>query len=77
MRFGKILAAAAALSLTASPVLAQSASSLSLSGARVGASMEEGNELEGGFIIPLLAVAAVILAVVVIADGGDDAPTSP
>lgn len=79
MRFGKIMAAAAALSLTASPVLAQSASALSLGsvGARAGASLDEESDAAGGFIIPALAIIAVILAVVVIADSGDDAPSSP
>lgn len=78
MRFGKILAAAAALSLTASPVLAQSASALSLgSSVRAAASLEEESDAAGGFIIPALAVIAVILAVVVIADSGSDSPTSP
>ena len=37
----------------------------------------DGESLAGGFLIPALALIAVILGIVVIADGGDDAPVSP
>lgn len=80
MSFAKIsMAAVVALSMTSAPVLAQhSASALSLAGsqARAGATVENGNELGGGFIIPLLALAAIIAGILVVLDD-DDLPESP
>ena len=72
------LAAMLAVSMASTPVLAQSApSAAALSVAeRSGATTEDANELRGGFIIPLLAVLAVI-AGLIIAFGGDDEPESP
>ena len=85
MRLGRILAAAAvSAALVSSPVIAAtgSASALSLgaavpSSARAGADMDDQSDIHGGFIIPLLVVAAVIGAVVAIASGDDNAPSSP
>jgi len=68
------LAAIAAVSMATSPVLAQSASALSV---RSSAQVEDANELQGGFIIPLVAVVAVILGILVIVDDGDGPPRSP
>ena len=72
------VAAIAALALTSTPVFA-SASSLSVASAqtRAGASVEEGSELGGGFIIPLLALAAIVAGILVVVDGDDDSPESP
>lgn len=74
------MAALVALSMTSAPALAQ-ASKLSVAStqtsARAGAVMESENELGGGFLIPLLALGAVILGIVVALDDGEDAPTSP
>lgn len=71
------MTAVAALSLAATPALAQAANPASaLSVSRESASVE-GNELGGGFIIPLLALAAVILGILVVVDGDDDLPDSP
>ena len=74
------VAAALAVSMASTPVLAQSAqaSAASLSvAARSGADMsEEASDLRGGFIIPLVAIIAVILGVLA-ATGGSDRPHSP
>lgn len=73
------VAAALAVSMASTPVLAQTASSaapLSVA-ARSGATTEDANELRGGFIIPLLAVVAVILGILAATSGGNDRPHSP
>ncbi|HEY0622348.1 hypothetical protein [Sphingomonas sp.] len=77
MRFAKTLMAIAACSLATAPALANSASKLSLSSsqARVSTEAGESNEAAGGFIIPLIAVAAVIGGVLVLVDE-DDTPDS-
>lgn len=74
MKLGKLLASVAvATSLVAAPVAAQAATADLRTGTEV-----EGENLGGGFIIPLIAIVAVILGVLVAVDGGgDDAPTSP
>lgn len=79
MRLAKMMMAVAACSLAASPALAaSSASKLSISNSSaVRASSETGksNEAVGGFLIPLLAVVAIIGGVIVAVDG-DDEPDS-
>lgn len=78
MRFAKTLMAVAACSLATAPALANSASKLSLSSAqpaRAATVAGESNEAAGGFIIPLLAVAAIVLGVLVAVDS-DDEPDS-
>ena len=72
------LAAMLAVSMASTPVLAQTApSAAALSVAeRSGAATGDASELRGGFIIPLLALLAVI-AGLIIAFGGDDEPESP
>ena len=74
MRFAKTLMAVAACSLATAPALANSASKLSLSSSAARASTDAGesNEAAGGFIIPLLAVAAVVLGIVVAVDEDSD-----
>lgn len=80
MRLAKMMMAVAACSLATSPALAaSSASKLSLSNAdvvRASTNAGESNEAAGGFIIPLLAVAAVIGGIIILVDGDDD-PDSP
>ncbi len=74
------LVAMLAVSMVSTPVLAQSASSLSVVAAqpaRAGADMDSANAVNGGWFIPLLAVLAVIGGIIAITSGGDDAPTSP
>lgn len=74
------VAAALAVSMASTPVLAQSAqaSAAPLSvAARSGAGISgEASELRGGFIIPLVAVVAIILGILA-ATGGSDRPHSP
>jgi hypothetical protein len=72
------LAAMLAVSMTGTPLLAQTAPSAApLSVAeRSGAETQEASELRGGFIIPLLAVVAVIAGLLA-AFNDDDEPNSP
>lgn len=72
-----LIAAVAAVTMSATPVLAAPANSLSLKGAtavkRVGASAGQKDELAGGgLIVGLLAAAAVVAGVVVVASEDDD-----
>jgi len=82
MSFGKVtMATIVALSMTSASALAQTAtpaSSLSVasSQARAGAALEDESQLGGGFIIPLLALAAIIAGILVVIDN-DDEPESP
>jgi hypothetical protein len=73
------VAAVLAVSMAGAPVLAQSApSAASLSvAARSGAATDDVNELRGGFIIPAVAVVAIILGILALTGGGDDPPHSP
>ena len=72
MKFGRALAAAAvATSLVAAPVAAQA----SAAGQRTGTDVE-GEDLRGGFIIPAIAVIAIILGILALT-GGNDGPSSP
>lgn len=77
--FKNIVGAASAVLLLASAGAAQAnaAKSLSLSNSPVRAATVAGdsNEAAGGFLVPLLAVAAIVLGVVVAVDG-DDEPDS-
>lgn len=75
MKFGRVLAALVATSLLSAPVAAQAAAAERV---RMGSAVE-GEELAGGnFIVPLLALVAVVLGVVALAsDGDDDVPVSP
>lgn len=70
MMIKKALAAVVAASLVGTPVVAQAA-------ARTASPVEDAENIQGGWFIPLLAVIAVILGVVFIVDDGDDLPTSP
>jgi hypothetical protein len=84
MGVGKVaLKAIVAASLVSGPTVAQAATAqsgagaLSISQARTGAEMTSDNELGGGFIIPLLALAAIIAGILVVIDNDDDQPESP
>ena len=74
------VAAVLAVSMASTPVLAQSAqtSAAPLSvAARSGADISgEASDMRGGFLIPLIAVVAVILGILA-AVGGSDRPSSP
>ena len=63
----------AATSMVVTPVVAQAAAVQ----ARTAASVEESENLRGGFIIPLIAVIAVILGILAATNGDDDLPHSP
>jgi hypothetical protein len=72
MRLGKVLATALVSgSLLAAPISAQAADAKRL------ASDVRGESLRGGFIVPLLAIVAVILGILALSDDGDDLPHSP
>ena len=69
--------AVAAFSMLASPVMAQSASKLSVASAARSGATAKGEELAGGsLIIAILAAAAVVAGIIVAADSSDGA-TSP
>lgn len=79
MKFRNLLAATAAVSLAASPALAQSgnadrASAPAAKENRLGGS---GDGSGAGIILALLAAAAIIAGIVVAAGNEDDTPTSP
>ena len=80
----KIAAALAALSLAASPVLAQpSAQPLSLQPAmtRAGAPMQDANGIEGQNVFPVILFVSIIIGGILLATGvifdNDHPPTSP
>ena len=71
-----------AVSMASTPVLAQTATSASSSpavtaSARSGAAMDDASAVRGGFIIPLLAILAVIAGLLAAFNDGDDRPVSP
>jgi hypothetical protein len=70
MKFRTLAAAAAALSLTAAPVVAQAAP------ARASAPVEQGSDLHGNWLLAILAIAAII-AGIIIATKGHNNPVSP
>lgn len=80
MRLAKMMMAVAACSLATTPVLAApAASKLSVSASksvRSSTSAGDSNEVRGGFIIPAVAIIAIILGILVAVDE-DDKPNSP
>jgi hypothetical protein len=73
------VAAVLAVSMAGAPVLAQSAPSaapLSVS-ARSGAATHDANSIRGGFIIPVVAVVAIILGILAATSGHGSRPHSP
>jgi len=81
MKFTKLAGMAAAVSLAATPVVAQAAQNAPVKSAveRVSAKQANGEKLEGenGILIALLAMAAVIAGVIIIADEDASFPASP
>lgn len=86
MDFKGLIAATAAVALMVTPTLATaqtagSAAPVVTEISPAGESVDDGSQLRGGFIIPLIALIAVILGLCVATDicGGDDEdlPTSP
>ncbi len=84
MRFKGLIAATASVALIATPTMAAAqATSAAARAAEVAPATEtvEGEQLRGGWIIPLIALIAIILGICAATDicGGDDdhPPTSP
>jgi hypothetical protein len=84
VRFKGLIAATASVALIATPTMAAAqATTAAVRTAEVAPASEtvEGEQLRGGFIIPLIALIAVILGICAATDicGGDDddLPTSP
>lgn len=86
MVFKGIIAATTAVALSATPVMAAATSTAAATRAATQVApatetVDEGSELRGGFIIPLIALIAIILGICAGTDvcGGDDddLPTSP
>ena len=85
MRFKGLIAATASVALMTAPTMAaaQASASAAASTTEVAPATEtvDGEQLRGGFIIPLIALIAIILGICAATDicGGDDddAPTSP
>ena len=76
MKLSNALAAVVATSLVTAPIAAQAATA-QVDQARVGSDVE-GENLRGGFIIPLIALIAIILGILAATnDNDDDLPTSP
>ena len=74
-----ILAAVAALSLigaSGSAAVAQSAAPLSLASLGAGATTSDANDIRGGFILPTLAILAIIGIIVLVSKGSNN-PSSP
>jgi hypothetical protein len=76
MKLTKLMAAAVAMSLTTAPIVAQAASQPVP--AREGSTLSSSSEnLRGGFIIPVIAVVAIILGILALTGGNNDRPHSP
>jgi hypothetical protein len=82
MRFSKpLIAAALAISMSGTPVLAQSAAPLSIAAplsvaARSGAPTKDSNQLENQYLLPALVIIAVLAAAILISNN-QDGVTSP
>ncbi|HEX9954000.1 MAG TPA: hypothetical protein VGB48_02150 [Allosphingosinicella sp.] len=75
MGFKGLITAAAAVALVAAPTMA---AAQSVEVAPASESVNEGSELRGGFIIPLIALVAIILGILAATqDDDDDLPQSP
>jgi len=75
MKMKQALAALAATSLVATPVVAQAATAQA---ARTASPVEDAENIRGGWVIPVIAIVAVLLGILAITSGGDDdLPTSP
>ena len=75
MGFKGFIAATAAVALMTAPTVAVAQSA---EVAPASESIDEGSELRGGFIIPLIAIVAIILGILAATnDDDDDLPHSP
>jgi glycerol uptake facilitator-like aquaporin len=74
--FKGLIAATAAVALMTAPTVAAAQSAAQVAPATE--TVDSGSELRGGFIIPLLAIVAVVLGVLAATnDDDDDLPTTP
>jgi NADH:ubiquinone oxidoreductase subunit 6 (subunit J) len=77
MRISKpLIAAALAISMCSTPVLAQSAAPLSVA-ARSGAATKDSNQLYNSYLLPALVIIAVLAAAILISNNHDNRPSSP
>lgn len=75
MKMKHALAALAATSLVAAPVAAQAAAAQV---ARTASPVEDSENLQGGWLVPAIAIIAILLGILAITSGGDDElPHSP
>ena len=74
MKTKQALAALVATSLVGAPIAAQAAAA---EAARIGSPVEDAENMRGGWLIPALAIIAVILGIIVLIDDGNDLPSSP
>ena len=75
MKLKQALAGMIAASLVATPVVSQAAVA---SAARTATPVGDAENIQGGWLIPALAILAVLLGIwVLVDDGGDDLPHSP
>lgn len=72
MVFRKVVTAAATVALMAAPTVAAAQSTIEPASETV-----EGSELRGGFIIPLIAIIAIILGILAATHDDEDPPHSP
>jgi glycerol uptake facilitator-like aquaporin len=79
--FKGIIAATASVALMVTPAVAAAQSSAQAATTEVapaGETITEGSQLRGGFIIPLIAIIAIILGILAATnDNDDDLPHSP
>jgi hypothetical protein len=77
MRLSKpLIAAALAISMGSTPVLAQSAAPLSVA-ARSGAVTKNTNELYNSYYLPALVIIAVLAAAILLSNNQNTKPSSP
>ncbi|MDP8994640.1 MAG: hypothetical protein M3N07_06645 [Pseudomonadota bacterium] len=74
MVFKKIVAATSAVALVAAPTIAVAQTTAPIEPA---SEQVEGSELRGGFIIPLIAIIAIILGILAATHEDEDPPHSP
>ena len=75
MGFKGLMAATAAVALMTAPTVAAAQSAREVAPA---AESVEGSQLRGGFIIPLIAIVAIVLGIYAATnDDDDDLPTTP
>jgi hypothetical protein len=83
MRFSKpLIAAALAISMSGTPVLAQSAAPLSIAAplsvaARSGAPTDNANQFDNERLLPALVIIAILAAAILVSHNQDGVPHSP